>query len=191
MLDTISLKAWKKQIIRREHKDKTPHSFLIWEELLNELEWFEKNQKRMRRRKPNPKLRNHGPDFLWYHYEKRYRNKAAEKIGKVKEWDRNHPRNRFQDTSIELKIEAELKRRDIDYRKQVRLCKVARVDFYLPGDRIIVQCDGDYWHNLPGAQERDERQDKVLIFNGFNVYRFWEHEINKSAEECIDRILTM
>ena len=100
----------------------------------------------------------------------------------------NNPSRVFKDTSIELKVEAELKRRNINYQKQVPLCKVAIVDFYLPEYRIVIQCDGDYWHNLPNVKERDEKQDRVLSFNGFNVYRFWEYEINKSAQECIDKL---
>jgi len=66
---------------------------------------------------------------------------------------------------------------------------VAIVDFYLPEYRIVIECDGDYWHNLPGTREKDEMKDKVLIFNGFNVYRFWEHEINESVESCINKLL--
>lgn len=107
---------------------------------------------------------------------------------KNREWHIDNPNKKFRDTSIELKIEVELLRRNINYQKQIPLCKVARVDFYLPEYRIVIQCDGDYYHNLPGYKERDERQNKVLIFNGFNVYRFWEHEINKSPQKCIDKL---
>lgn len=31
--------------------------------------------------------------------------------------------------------------------------------------------------------------NKVLIFNGFNVYRFWEHEINESVENCFSKLI--
>ena len=116
----------------------------------------------------------------------KFSEKARKKMSEAKI---NHPNKKFKDTGIELKMEAELKRRGINYQKQVPLCKVARVDFYLPEYRIVIQCDGDYWHNKLGVKERDERQDKVLIFNGFNVYRFWEHEINKSVEQCLDQII--
>lgn len=101
----------------------------------------------------------------------------------------NNPNRKFKDTSIELKMEAELKKRNINYQKQVPLCKIAIVDFYLPEDMIVIQCDGDYWHNRPERKANDIKQDRVLIFNGFNVYRFWEHEINESVENCINRVL--
>jgi very-short-patch-repair endonuclease len=106
----------------------------------------------------------------------------------------------FKDTSIELKIEKELNRHGLilnsDFYKQVPLCKVARVDFYLPATRTVIQADGCYWHNCPtckhkeriDATERDRKQDAVLTFNGFNVYRFWEHEINEDVSKCVDKI---
>lgn len=99
-----------------------------------------------------------------------------------------NPNKKFKNTDIELKMEKELKRRNVNYQKQVPLCKIAVVDFYLPEYRTIIQCDGDYWHNLPGSRKRSERQDKVLTFNGFNVYRFWGHEINESVKKCIDKL---
>lgn len=122
--------------------------------------------------------------------------KSPESRQKKREWSIANPNRKFKETSIEIKVETELKRRGIVYEKQVPLCKIAIVDFYLPGYRMVIQCDGCYWHNCPtckrsdikGATEKDKRQDLVLTFNGFNVYRFWEHEINKSVEECINRI---
>lgn len=115
--------------------------------------------------------------------------KHSEEFKKRKrEWMIEHPNRIFKDTKIELKMEAELQRRGINYQKQVPLCKIARVDFYLPEYRMIIQCDGDYWHNLQKVKERSIKQDKVLTFNGFNVYRFWEHEIKKSVESCVDKL---
>lgn len=111
-----------------------------------------------------------------------------EAIRKMSEYRVENPNKLFQDTSIELKIEAELKRLGIRYEKQVPLCKVARVDFFIPEQKIVIQADGDYWHNLPKHKERDKNQDAVLRQNGFDVYRFWEHEINRSVEDCIKRI---
>lgn len=117
--------------------------------------------------------------------------KHSEKSKKEnREWHINNPNKIFKDTTIELKVEEELKKRNINYQKQVPLCKIAIVDFYLPEYRVIIQCDGDYWHNLSEQKERDEQQDRILIFNGFNVYRFWEHEINESVENCINQFIS-
>ncbi|HWY35714.1 MAG TPA: DUF559 domain-containing protein, partial [Nitrosopumilaceae archaeon] len=107
---------------------------------------------------------------------------------KISQWHIANPNKKFKDTGIELKIEQELKNRNIQYEKQVSLCKIAVVDFYLPEYRIIIQCDGNYWHNFPDGRDKDKKQDLVLTFNGFNVYRFWETEINKSPKDCINKI---
>jgi len=114
---------------------------------------------------------------------------------KIREWCIKHPNKKFRDTSIELKVEAELKRRGINYQKQIPLCKIAIVDFYLPEYKIVIQCDGCYYHGCPmhnptwiKNKERDRNQDRVLTFNGFNIYRFWGHEINESVKKCINTI---
>lgn len=102
----------------------------------------------------------------------------------------------FKDTKPELKVELELIRLNINYQKQVPLCKIAKVDFYLPEHRIVIQVDGCYWHNCPihskkiliGKTERDIQQDSILTFNGFNIYRIWEHDIMKKEFNLINFI---
>jgi DNA mismatch endonuclease, patch repair protein len=93
-----------------------------------------------------------------------------------------------QDTSIEIKVEEELKRNNIYYQKQIPLCKITVVDFYLPEYKVAIYADGDYWHNLPVVKSRDAKQNKILEEKGYQVLRFWEHEINRSVRKCINRI---
>ena len=96
-----------------------------------------------------------------------------------------NPNKTFKDTKPERKVESELIRLGIYFEKQRPLCKIAVVDFYIPEFHIVIQVDGCYWHNCPihskvhleGKTERDIKQDAVLMANGFNVYRIWEHEI--------------
>jgi len=93
-----------------------------------------------------------------------------------------------KDTSIELKIEQELKNQSIPYMKQAPVEKIALVDFLLP-NKIIIQCDGDYWHNLPKVKKRDMNQDFGFWFKGYKIFRFSESEIKKSARKCILKML--
>ncbi len=96
-----------------------------------------------------------------------------------------NPNRTFRDTVPEKKVERELIRLKVRYEKQRALCKIAKVDFYLPEEHVVIQVDGCYWHNCPihseiileGKTERDRNQDAVLTSNGFNVYRIWEHDI--------------
>jgi very-short-patch-repair endonuclease len=115
---------------------------------------------------------------------------------KMRKWHTENPANIFKDTKIELKVEKELLTRKINYLKQTPLCGVARVDFYLPEYKIVIQCDGDYWHGCPKhfknnnkrKPDKEERQNKILKENGYKIFRFWECEINKSVENCINKI---
>lgn len=116
------------------------------------------------------------------------RKASSEHIRKNREYQINHPNRKFKDTSIELKIENLLKKNNIIYQKQVPLCKIAIVDFLLLNNKLVIQCDGDYWHNRPGARERDEGQDKVLAQNGYTVIRLWEHDINNRIDVCLSKI---
>lgn len=108
---------------------------------------------------------------------------------KMREWHINNPNRIFKDTGIELKMEEELKKRGINYEKQQPLCNIAIVDFLLPEYKIIIQCDGDYWHNLLKQKDRDINQDNILKRNDYTIYRFWEHEINENIEECVNKLL--
>ncbi len=94
-----------------------------------------------------------------------------------------------KDTTIEKMIEKELCKNNINYEKQVIIEGISSVDFYLPEYKIIIQCDGDYWHNLPGKKEKDSKQDFCYKSKGYKVFRFWEHDIRKSASACLEGVL--
>jgi very-short-patch-repair endonuclease len=86
-------------------------------------------------------------------------------------------------------MERELIKNNISYKKQVPISGIAVVDFLLR-DRLIVQCDGDHWHNLPGKKIKDATQDIILNREGYEVLRFTETEINKNIGGCVEKILT-
>lgn len=110
---------------------------------------------------------------------------SVEVVEKIRQSVLANPGKNFRDTKPEMRVESELSRLGIFFEKQRSLCKVAKVDFYLPEHHIAIQVDGCYWHNcsihsathLDGKSERDSRQDAILAANGFNVYRIWEHDI--------------
>ena len=96
-------------------------------------------------------------------------------------------------TSIELKMEKELGKRNIYYKKQFPLLNKTVVDFYLPKHNIVIYCDGTFWHRSKWAEkegvvEKDRKQTKFLSTNGFKVFRFSETEINSSVEKCINKV---
>ena len=92
-----------------------------------------------------------------------------------------------QDTSIERIIQNGLKTIGIKFRKHVSLLNLYQVDLLLKPN-LIVECDGDYWHNYPEGLEKDRVRDRRLKKAGFKVLRFWEHEIKYNSQNCISKI---
>ena len=93
----------------------------------------------------------------------------------------------FKDTSIELKMQNILRENNIKFEKQKPLLKKYIVDIFIKPN-IVIECDGDYWHNRPGAQERDKLRNVNLTNAGYKVLRFWEHEINDNINLCFSRL---
>ena len=100
-------------------------------------------------------------------------------------WNIKHMKHK--DTSIELLIENEFKKQSIPYKKQMPIEGIAVVDFLLP-DKVIVQCDGTYWHSKEVNKGRDIAQDTILGFKGYKIFRFTEMEIKRSPNKCINQL---
>lgn len=83
-------------------------------------------------------------------------------------------------TGIELAVAAVLDQMGIEYEAQKPIDRVV-ADIFIPSRNLILECDGDYWHNLPGAKRRDMRRDLWLKSQGYRVIRLAEKLINKDA----------
>ncbi len=94
----------------------------------------------------------------------------------------------YSGTKPELIMRAELKRRNIKFRPNVRLLAHYNVDILIKPN-IIIECDGDYWHSLPRVKVKDKRRDFALRKQGYRIYRFWESVIKKDARACVDKVI--
>jgi len=90
-------------------------------------------------------------------------------------------------SSLEIKFENELKRRNIEYKEQVSF-RGMFLDFVIK-DKIAVEVDGVYWHNMLEHKARDKRKDKLLLEEGYQVFRFTDKEILTNVKSCVDKIL--
>ena len=91
-----------------------------------------------------------------------------------------------RDTSIEIKIQNILKENGYDFVTHQSCCNICIPDILFPEKKVIVQCDGDYWHNFPCGNEKDHMQDEILEKNGWHVLRFWECMINDNIQLCFN-----
>lgn len=120
---------------------------------------------------------------------------------------RNMRAIRSKDTSIELLLRRELFLRGIRYRVHKVHCGVS-CDISIAKYKLAIFCDGDFWHGKSYAKhppetnkkywdekiarnmERDLEQTILLRDNGWTVLRFWESDIRKNKQKCVDVIIS-
>lgn len=81
-------------------------------------------------------------------------------------------------TKPELKMRELLDKLDVKYLFQKKISRYI-VDFYIPSKNLIIEVDGEYWHNYPNGQEKDHTRDRELEMKGYNIKRFWAKEVFK------------
>ena len=119
---------------------------------------------------------------------------------KIKTTMINSTKRTYRNTTIEVKIAAELIKRKIKFIQNTGISNIANVDFYLPEYKIVIECDGCFWHACPShsntlnierkkrIQEKDAEKTKKLEIFGMKVFRFWQHEIDVSVSKCINTV---
>lgn len=120
--------------------------------------------------------------------------------------------SRKRDTRPELALRRLLWRAGCRYRKDVATLP-GRPDVVFPGARLVVFCDGDFWHgkdwearraklaagtNAPywiakiaRNIERDRQHADALERLGYRVLRFWESDIAADPAAIVAEILAM
>ncbi len=121
---------------------------------------------------------------------------------------KNMSRIRSRDTRPELLLRKALWHCGLRYRKNVKDLP-GKPDIVLARFCIAIFVDGDFWHardhqDNPGEQvatnrefwqkklrrnvERDRVADKELTAAGWLVLRFWESDIKRSLQDCVDEV---
>ena len=114
---------------------------------------------------------------------------------------------RSKDTSIEIKLRKALWHEGIRYRKNYKALP-GKPDIAITKYRIAVFCDSSFWHGrdfekkkpvatnhqywdakIRRNMERDNEVNQQLRAAGWTVLRFWDIDINKSLDECINTII--
>lgn len=115
-----------------------------------------------------------------------------------------------RDTGPELLLRKKLWARGVRYRLKYRLngrLLKGRPDLVFPGGRLAVFVDGCFWHGCPEHAsmpkrnadfwekklkrnvEHDEEVTASLRMQGWNVLRFWEHEIETDLDRVVGVIV--
>lgn len=91
-------------------------------------------------------------------------------------------------TDIERAMANALMDNGIRYDEQVLMYDKFLVDFKLQDYPVIVQCDGEYWHDRPATRARDKGQDNYLAKCGYTVLRFTDAQILKGMKTCMKQV---
>lgn len=111
----------------------------------------------------------------------------------------NAKQQRMKPNNIERAGYAMLDSLGIDYTPQHVIGGKFCVDAFVPGHRLVIQFDGDYWHGNPASfPEPDHRQRKRMTLDrsqdaymaacGYRVVRFWASEITKHPERVMSQL---
>ena len=117
--------------------------------------------------------------------------KKMSKSGKLSYLSGNRKLGGIFDTSIELIMENALCELNVYYIKQYPIIinnLFTKPDFFLPDHNVIIECDGDYWHNRKDVKKIDKLKDFLWASEGYKVIRFWEHNIHNSINDCIEEL---
>jgi len=116
--------------------------------------------------------------------------RSKETIGKIK-LKRAKQKNTWT-SSIEFKIRDFLETLDIEYIPHKLVSSIDhkyQCDIYIPRYNLIIECDGDYWHNYPHGNKIDKIRTVELESIGYIVLRIWECEIRSMTLEKFKEIL--
>jgi very-short-patch-repair endonuclease len=95
-----------------------------------------------------------------------------------------------RDTKPEIKVQNLLRELEIEFliHQFMHIEHGYQCDIFIPSMKLIIECDGDYWHGNPlrnkeldGRQKRQKEKDdlrtKELREQGYKVVRLWESDI--------------
>jgi len=63
------------------------------------------------------------------------------------------------------------------------------VDAYIPSLKLVVQFDGDYWHDKPEAQARDKNHNAFMDSHGIQFIRVRQSELKTDYNILRQRII--
>lgn len=116
---------------------------------------------------------------------------------------------RSKDTKPEIALRKALWILGLKYRVNVKKLP-GSPDILMRKYKLAIFVDGEFWHGynwnerkhklkankefwiskIERNMQRDKLNEEKLSLLGFNILRFWDHEIKKDISNCIDRILS-
>jgi G:T-mismatch repair DNA endonuclease (very short patch repair protein) len=95
--------------------------------------------------------------------------------------------NYGKETSIEIFVKEFLESQQIKFVEQKAISFI-NVDFFVPEKKLVIQCNGDYWHSHPilfpepnqtqkKNLEKDKQTDEIIKKANLHLVKIWENDI--------------
>lgn len=115
---------------------------------------------------------------------------------------------RSANTSPELKVFRELKRRGIYFQRHYKKV-IGSLDLAIPSQKIAIFIEGDFWHGfryplwksrlksafwkkkIERNRQRDKLYHRKMRQMGWKVMRIWEHQLKNDFEGTVKRIILL
>lgn len=100
----------------------------------------------------------------------------------------NRRKQKTSNTNIEKAIKYVLETNKIRYIPQYPIGPYS-ADFYLPDYKLVVECDGDYWHKKPRVIRHGIRRDIFIKSHGYRIVHLLGSDILRGPAEALRRSL--
>lgn len=98
-------------------------------------------------------------------------------------------KNPIKISSAEVKLRDVLKKHNLNnFTPQFQALDRYLIDIAFPEEKLAIECDGYYWHNLPKRIERDKLRDKRLRNEGWEILRISDKNIHENIDQVVKRI---
>lgn len=117
-------------------------------------------------------------------YREKFIEIARENMKKLAHKKRSFLEEKFEGFLIRegLKKDIDYKTNDFLYVDKLRTYP----DFKFESQKLIVEIDGEYWHNNPEAIKKDSYKNKIWEENGWTVIRYTGKQVNNEFEKVKD-----
>jgi len=121
------------------------------------------------------------------HNSRPWKDKVTDKHREIARKRRLKQRFLKSDTKIEIKVQNLLKENGIEFKTQYPILNRYLADIFIKPN-IVVEVDGDYWHNRLENIYKDKLRDINMQTGGYKVVRLKEKEINNNLLNCLGKI---
>lgn len=91
-------------------------------------------------------------------------------------------------STLEEKMRKILQKTGVEFEREYKFGRF-RADFFIKKLKLVIECDGEYWHMREIQKDRDRRKDRYLKELGYKILRLSGHTILGSSNEELKHII--